>query len=183
MFCLLILSSDITILSATSLVNCFKFFMLVLLFWWHYKHMSNLGLKWHLQYVMTPCCGFFFKGTKKYSILENFKMSDLISELNIQLEFNRLNSSFLYSENSGHVISDAPVIIHFGSFNIRNPPVRWVPTICTITSSCWQSAAVASHYSLGLPASSTFPSYFISNRRLFLRSPPVFPTSSLFSLH
>lgn len=106
----------------------------------------------------------------------------LINNLSIQLEFNRLNSSFLYSEKSGHVISDAPAVIHFGSFNVTNPPVRWVPTICTITSSCWQSAAVASHYSLGLPASSTFPSYFISNRRLFLLSPPVFPISSLFSL-
>lgn len=130
---------------------------------------------------MTPSCGFFFKGTKKYSLLENFKMS-LINNLNIQLEFNRLNSLFLYSEKSGHVISDAPAVIHFGSFNVTNPPVRWVPTICTITSSCWQSAAVASHYSLGLPASSTFPSYFISNRRLFLLSPPVFPISSVFSL-
>lgn len=129
---------------------------------------------------MTPSCGFFFKGTKKYSLLENFKMSDLIDELNIQLESDRLNSSFLYSEKSGHVISDAPAVIHLGSFNVTNPPVRWVPTICTITSSCWQSAAVASHYSLGLPAISTFPSYFISNMRLFLLSPPVFPISSLF---
>lgn len=181
MFCLRSLCSGVTILNAISLVNGFKFFMLVFLFWWHYKHMSSLCLKWHLQYVMTPSCGFFFKGTKKYSLLENFKIS-LINNLSIQLEFNRLNSSFLYSEKSGHVISDAPAVIHFGSFNVTNPPVRWVPTICTITSSCWQSAAVASHYSLGLPASSTFPSYFISNRRLFLLSPPVFPISFLFSL-